>query len=258
MKNTLLRTGRPTPPAGSWIALTIVVSASALALNGCAAADHTLQQANQVSVPSANATEDHPATGETRAPGNTGASERTAKQSANPKATDKTQRPTVAEPRKAPPEWKKAEGGLKIGKDSDAAERNPKSASKVALDKPVSAGPEAQMSISRIAAVKGEANGIGEIAGPATLVEITVSNRGDEHLDLAQAQVRLYYGAEKTPAAALNDARATNLDAELAPKDSSKAVYIFAAAAADIENVLVEFETGSTDEVQLLSGEVTR
>ncbi|MGO2053534.1 MAG: hypothetical protein ACTH2H_12220 [Glutamicibacter sp.] len=258
MKNTWLRTGRPTPPARSWTVLTIVLSASALALNGCAAADHTLQQANQVSVPSTNGPEHLPATGETRAPDKAGASGRAAKQTANPKAKDKTQGPTEAEPRKAPAEWKKAKGGLKVGKDSDAAEKNPKSASKVALDKPVAAGPEALMSISRIASVKGEANGIGEIAGPATLVEITVTNRGDERLDLAQAQVRLYYGAEKTPAAALNDLRAKNLDPVLAPEESSKAVYIFTAAAADIENVLVEFETGSTDEVQLLSGEVTR
>ncbi|MGP9650385.1 hypothetical protein ACT3TP_07850 [Glutamicibacter sp. AOP38-B1-38] len=234
------------------------MSASALALNGCAAADHSLQQANQISVPGTTEPEKLPAAGETRAPEKAGASDRAAKQSPNSKATDKTQGPTEAEPRKAPAEWKKAEGGLKVGKDSEAAEKNPKSASKVALDKPVSAGPEAQMSISRIASVKGEANGIGEIAGAATLVEITVTNRGDEQLDLAQAQVRLYYGAEKTPAAALNDSRAKNLDPELAPKESSKAVYIFAAAATDIENVLVEFETGSTDEVQLLSGEVTR
>ncbi|MGP4967879.1 hypothetical protein ACTXJQ_12185 [Glutamicibacter ardleyensis] len=158
--------------------------------------------------------------------------------------------------RKVPDQWKKVDDGRKVGVDARMAKVQPKLAKPVGLDEPVAAGPEAEMKISRISEIKGEANGIGEIGGIATRVEIKITNLGDTGLDLTRGQIRLYYGEDVIPATTLNDSRAQELPSRLEPRKTTEAIYIFAAPPMNTDDVLIEFETGSTEEVQLLIGEV--
>lgn len=161
-----------------------------------------------------------------------------------------------AEQPAAPGSWSKIKDGQELAKDAKAATQEPRRGDPVGLKQKVEAGAQASMSIERLERTKGEANGIGEVAGPGVLLEIRIENNGDKELDLAQAQVRLYSGKDRQPAALLTDERSTELPATLAAGKSTSAVYIFSAPATDDGKVAVEFETGSTDEIQQLAGEV--
>lgn len=155
-----------------------------------------------------------------------------------------------------PEVWKKTPGGLQIAKDAKAATSNPERTDAVALGKPVSAGLEAEMRIVRIEETRGEANGIGEIAGSAVLVDVVIANAGSNQLDLSRAQVRLFYGDTALPAATLNDSRTVALNPSLHQGDSTKATFIFGAPADWDGNVLVEFESGNSQKIQQLVGKV--
>ena len=59
-------------------------------------------------------------------------------------------------------------------------------------------------SISKVESVKGQARGIGEIAGPAVRFTVKLTNTGSKPVDLNLALVNVYYGPQKTPASQLS------------------------------------------------------
>ncbi|WP_159611315.1 hypothetical protein [Glutamicibacter sp. JC586] len=154
--------------------------------------------------------------------------------------------------------WKKTKNGRSVAADAQAGDDDPAIADEVNLDQAVDAGPQTQMRISQIKSTTSEAQGIGEIAGPATLVEIRLNNKSDSELDLSVAQLRLFYGKQKEPASLLTDDRSAPLPLEIKAGDSITATYLFAAPKKNNKKVLVEFETGATEEIQQLKGEVSR
>lgn len=154
--------------------------------------------------------------------------------------------------------WAKVKNANKVADDAKAARKAPTSAKPVELDAPVKAGPQATMSIIRSVSTRGEAKGIGEVAGAATLLEIKVENDSKKKLDLQHAQIRLYYGKERVPAALLSDPRTLPLPAYLAAGKSVTASYVFSAEDQANLQVVVEFETGGTTQIQQLAGQVTK
>ena len=153
--------------------------------------------------------------------------------------------------------WTKVKNANKVAADSEAALNAPPTEKPVDLDKPVEAGAQATMSITRIAKTRGEGKGIGEVAGPATLLEIVVENESNEKLDLQHAQIRLYYGKRREPAALLSDPRTLQLPVQLAAGKSVEASYVFSAPDQSDQQVVIEFETGGTSQIQQLAGQVT-
>lgn len=154
----------------------------------------------------------------------------------------------------APKAWAKVKDAQKIAADAKAATREPDRAKPVELEDKVTAGERASVSITKLELTKGEANGIGEIAGPAALVEIRIQNKGGRELDLTRAQLRLYVGPERQPAALLTDSRGNALPERLAAGKSVTAVYVFALPESGKQQVAVEFETGTTGTIQQLTG----
>jgi hypothetical protein len=153
--------------------------------------------------------------------------------------------------------WKKDKDAQKVAPDDPAAGKLPATAKAVDLADDVQAGPQAKMRIKHIEQTKSEAEGIGEIAGAATLVEIELSNDGTTTLDLDKAQLRLFYGEDLEPAALLTDARSTVLPAQLAAGKKAVATYLFSAQTESATFVTLEFETGATKKIQQLAGEVS-
>lgn len=164
--------------------------------------------------------------------------------------------PQEPKPAKDHNTWKKTSEALKLAPDSTVASQEPERASEVALDETVDAGSKAHMSVKRIESTHGEAKGIGEISGPATLLEISITNDDSKELNLERAQVRLFYGDEEQPAALLTDSRTTLLPSTLPKGEDTTAVFIFSAAVTGDDKVLVEFESGNTEKIQQLVGEV--
>lgn len=154
--------------------------------------------------------------------------------------------------------WKKTKNGLEVAADAKAARKNPASAKVKNLDEAVLAGPQAQMRITQITNTTAEAQGLGQIAGPATLVEMQVTNKSEEALDLSVAQLRLYFGKQQEPAALLTDQRSVALPTEVKAGASVTATYLFSAKNQKNKNVWLEFETGTTEEIQQLKGQVAR
>ncbi|KSU67682.1 hypothetical protein [Arthrobacter sp. NIO-1057] len=173
------------------------------------------------------------------------------------KSTTKTESSVSPSEKAEKSTWKKNKDAQKVASDSEAAARQPATAKAVDLTEDVEAGPHARMRIKRIEQTQSEAEGIGQIAGNATLVEIELSNDGTTTLNLDTAQVRLFYGEDREPAALLADTRSAELPAELAAGKQATATCLFSAQTASDTDVTLEFETGATKKIQQLAGEVS-
>ncbi len=81
--------------------------------------------------------------------------------------------------------------------------------------------------VSAMTPVKGEAQGIGEISGPAVQFVVTVRNSSGEALALTNAIVNVDAGPDHSPAMQLSGPGVTKFPASIAPGDSGSATYVF-------------------------------
>ena len=95
-------------------------------------------------------------------------------------------------------------------------------------------------SITEVEAVKGQARGIGEVAGPALRFTVKVTNTGSKPVDLNLALVNVYYGAKKTPASQLSGPGMSPLPQKV-KSGSASGRYVFGVPEDERGNVLVEF-----------------
>ena len=81
--------------------------------------------------------------------------------------------------------------------------------------------------VSKIESVDGEAQGPGEVAGPALRVSIEVENTSGEDVAMDLALTNLYYGKDKTPASALSGPGASPLPGTVASGDRASGQFVF-------------------------------
>lgn len=93
--------------------------------------------------------------------------------------------------------------------------------------------------LARIEAIEGEADGPGEIAGPALRVTVELTNGGDAGADLTGVVVNLYHGPESAPAEMLAGSGSDWLEGTLAPGGTATGVYVFTVPADDRDPVQV-------------------
>ena len=91
----------------------------------------------------------------------------------------------------------------------------------------------------RIEAIEGEADGPGEIAGPALRVTVELTNGGDTEVDLTGVVVNLYHGPGSAPAEMLAGSGSSWLEGRLAAGASAAGVYVFTVPADDRDPVQV-------------------
>lgn len=97
----------------------------------------------------------------------------------------------------------------------------------VAIDEVADAGTGMTFRLERLEAVDGEANGPGEIAGPAVRVTVVATNDSPSPVLLEGVVVDLTYGAQNTSAAPLSGPGALRFSGEVAPGASATGVYVF-------------------------------
>ncbi|MDR4533031.1 hypothetical protein [Glutamicibacter sp. PS] len=177
-----------------------------------------------------------------------------------PDTADKSKETTPGaepQPSTAPenkPQDLKARGGLKVANDADQARKQPVVAKTVPLEATVPVGTAAKMTIKELSLTKAEAEGIGQVAGPAVLITLRVDNRGRKSLDLSHTELLAFAGAELTPLAPLSDPRTTPLEPKLAAGDSATATFLFALPEAKPGAITLRFSTGNGENIQQLSG----
>jgi hypothetical protein len=81
--------------------------------------------------------------------------------------------------------------------------------------------------LEQLEAVDGEANGPGELAGPAVRVTVVATNDSPSPVLLESIVVDLTYGAQNTSAAPISGPGALRFSGEVAPGASATGVYVF-------------------------------
>jgi hypothetical protein len=97
----------------------------------------------------------------------------------------------------------------------------------VGIDEVADAGTGMTFRLEQLEAVDGEANGPGEIAGPAVRVAVVATNDSPSPVLLEGVVVDLTYGAQNTSAAPLSGPGALRFSGEVAPGASATGVYVF-------------------------------
>ncbi|MCB0998324.1 MAG: hypothetical protein KDB40_03425 [Acidimicrobiales bacterium] len=97
----------------------------------------------------------------------------------------------------------------------------------VSIDDVADAGTGMQFRLERLEAVQGEANGPGEIAGPAVRVTVVATNDSNAAVLVEGLVVDLVYGPDQTSAAPLSGPGVVRFAGEIAPRASQTGVYVF-------------------------------
>lgn len=108
--------------------------------------------------------------------------------------------------------------------------------------------------ITDMAAVRGEAKGIGEVAGPAIRFKVTVFNDTAAALKLGGALVDVSYGDDEQPAGQLSGPAPTAFPPSVAPGESGVGVFIFAVPLDARDKVRIHFNLEAETPVATFAG----
>jgi hypothetical protein len=97
----------------------------------------------------------------------------------------------------------------------------------VPLTEEVAPVPGVVVSIDSLEAVEGEAQGPGEVGGPALRFTLTMRNDGDAPVSLESTVVNVYSGPDQAPAVDLSGPGGVPLPGEVAPGATVTGVFIF-------------------------------
>ena len=95
--------------------------------------------------------------------------------------------------------------------------------------------------VSNIQQVDGEAQGPGEVAGPALRVSIEVQNSTDNEISMELALANLYYGTDRTPASALSGPGVRPFPETIESDKAATAQYVFGVPKQSRNPLAVEF-----------------
>ncbi|WP_395245670.1 hypothetical protein ACGGZK_07610 [Agromyces sp. MMS24-K17] len=104
----------------------------------------------------------------------------------------------------------------------------PPPADPVPIDATAEIAPSLTARISKIEAVEGEAQGPGEVAGPAIRITVEIDNATNAASSLETAVVTTYFGSAMTPASELREPGGKPFPSSVAAGDHVEAVYVFA------------------------------
>ncbi|WP_155859325.1 hypothetical protein [Cellulomonas sp. KRMCY2] len=114
----------------------------------------------------------------------------------------------------------------------------------VALDETASFGTGVTARLTAVESVDGEADGPGEVAGPAVRITVEITNDTAEALDLHKVVVDVAAGADLAPGEPLSGPGVRWLDGTLEPGGVATGVYVFAVPAdrRDLVHVKVSYD----------------
>jgi hypothetical protein len=103
----------------------------------------------------------------------------------------------------------------------------PPQAPPVGFDEPAEVVPGVTFSIADLEAVEGEAEGRGEVAGPAIRFRVDIVNATSETVQLGTTVVNVFMGAAQDPAQELSGPGVEPFPAEVAPGGEASGVFVF-------------------------------
>lgn len=109
----------------------------------------------------------------------------------------------------------------------------------VPLTEEVAPVPGVVVSIGSLEAVEGEAQGPGEVGGPALRFTLSMRNDGDTPVSLTSTVVTVYSGPEQLPAVDLRGPGGVPLPEEVAPGATVTGVFIFTVPPEDRDEVRI-------------------
>ncbi|GER22679.1 hypothetical protein NCCP1664_11760 [Zafaria cholistanensis] len=111
-----------------------------------------------------------------------------------------------------------------------------------------------KVSVSKMEAIQGKAEGVGEVAGPAVRFVVTVWNTSDKELDLGAAVVTAEYGQDRIPATELSKSGAKAFPATVAAGKDASGTFVFQMPAKERGTVRVLFNQSASEQVVAFEG----
>lgn len=117
--------------------------------------------------------------------------------------------------------------GSEPATDASLATRDRETAPAVPVVDGVAASDQAEVRVTGMEAVDGEARGIGEIAGPAVRFTVSVTNNTGAAIDLGSAVVMVESGDERLPATELSGPGAEPFPPAVEPGETVSGAFVF-------------------------------
>lgn len=117
---------------------------------------------------------------------------------------------------------------------------------------------ELKASVEKMEAVKGTADGPGEVGGPSVRFTIKITNTTGKTYSLSNTVVNAYYGSAQSPAIPLRSPGGTNFPTSVKDGGSAAGVYLFNIPKASRGNVRVTLDTDVQNPVIAFDGAAPR
>lgn len=137
---------------------------------------------------------------------------------------------------------------------------NQKTRTPVPLDEDteVEVEPGVKAKVDRLTAVTGEAEGPGEVGGPAVRFRVVLTNDSSAEVPLISTVVNLYSSADKTPANPVSGPGASALPESVAPGGSASGTYVFVLPRDERDRVLITVDYAVDRSVVAFQGRAPR
>lgn len=112
------------------------------------------------------------------------------------------------------------------------------------------------VSVQKLVAIQGEAQGIGEVAGPAIRFVLTVRNNSERALMLNNAVVTVDYGKDSVPATQLSQSGAKEFPSKVEVGKSSSGTFVFQLPAKERGDVRILFNHSAGEQVAAFEGSI--
>ncbi|WP_345152461.1 DUF4352 domain-containing protein [Arthrobacter ginkgonis] len=140
-----------------------------------------------------------------------------------------------------------------VAPDARLAETEQPVADPVAFGKKATAG-SFEVSVSKLEAIEGKAEGIGEVAGPAIRFVVTVRNTSDTELSLDAAVVTAEYGKDAVPATELSQSGAKGFPATVAAGKDASGTFVFQVPTKERGSVRILVNQSASEKVAAFEG----
>jgi hypothetical protein len=125
---------------------------------------------------------------------------------------------------------------------------------KTGIDNKVETAPGVVARVKSLEAVKGEARGPGEIAGPALRVTISIQNDSKKAIRTELGLINVYYGKDRKPAGTLSGPGVTAFPAEIPAGGTGTGTSVFSVPTSARDRVEVEFSYSTEAPVVIFRG----
>ena len=173
-------------------------------------------------------------------------------------STSPTPSPAVKTPARATPSSRPRPSSSASTSRSNQSQPQP-TRTPVPIKKPTRVKPGLTAKITQLSAVEGQAEGPGEVGGPAVRFKLTLTNSSQRAARLDTTVVNLFYGADLTPGGeVLHKPGGSPLPASVSPGGQAAGTYIFAVPLTERDDILITVDYSVDVSVTAFRGKAPR